>query len=497
MDDRRTLRWRRIRQAAFATLVGLVGAWLGMLLLSRETVPMGPFEVDLSANVGPGATVIGLPPFGTLTATTHAGPIRLTATLENVGVQELTNAVRTRGLEGLARDVQHDAGVQVVRFGFRLLAVSLIGAVAFAALVFRTHARAIGIAVLAALLGVSGSGLLAWQTFTPAAFTTPTFSGALGPAAKLIGPVREATNKLADFRQGLEALIDGATRAYTSIQTSSLGDENVISVLHMSDIHESVLGMDFARNIAESFDVDFVIDTGDITSFGTPVEDLIATKIPEFGRPYVFVRGSHDSLALQAQIAKIPNAIVLDGDSTTVDGIKIYGLGDPAFTPAGGEATDSAEVESLVRGVGPRILADVQAMQRPPDVVAVHDDRMAEDSAGYVPLVISGHFHETTQRVIDGTLFLRIGTTGGSGAGIFRGLDIPFSAEILYFSKSEPHTLVAYDVIEQSANSGSLTVRRHVVDEQFGKLTPSPPPATPSPSLTPTGVSGVTGSTTS
>ena len=49
--------------------------------------------------------------------------------------------------------------------------------------------------------------------------------------------------------------------------------------------------------------------------------------------------------------------------------------------------------------------------------------------------MISGHFHETSATVRNGTLYLRIGTTGGSGAGIFRGLDIPFSAEVLYFSR--------------------------------------------------------------
>ena len=43
------------------------------------------------------------------------------------------------------------------------------------------------------------------------------------------------------------------------------------------------------------------------------------------------------------------------------------------------------------------------------------------------------------------------------GAGIFRGLDIPFSAEVLYFSRGPDPELIAYDVIEQLAESGSLT----------------------------------------
>jgi hypothetical protein len=142
----------------------------------------------------------------------------------------------------------------------------------------------------------------------------------------------------------------------------------------------------------------------------------------------------------------------------------------------------------LARSVGPRITSDVDRLGDV-DLIAVHDDRMAEAAAGHVPLVISGHFHETTSRVIDGTLYLRIGTTGGSGAGVFRGLDIPFTAEVLYFSKAESPKLLAYDVVNQDAESGSLTVQRTTVAERFGDLVPSPP-ATISPAT------GATGSAT-
>ena len=111
--------------------------------------------------------------------------------------------------------------------------------------------------------------------------------------------------------------------------------------------------MDFAQQVAESFDVDFVIDTGDITSFGTPIENLIATKIPGFERPYLFVRGSHDSIALQAEVAQVPNAIVLDGQAETIDGLTVYGLGHPAFTPARGAPVDAEDVRGARAPVGP------------------------------------------------------------------------------------------------------------------------------------------------
>jgi hypothetical protein len=113
--------------------------------------------------------------------------------------------------------------------------------------------------------------------------------------------------------------------------------------------------------------------------------------------------------------------------------------------------------------------------------VALHDDRMGEAAAGFVPLVISGHFHQASARTINHTLFLRVGSTGGAGANVFtQAGGVPLSAEVLYFSREAPHTLIAYDLIEQSPESGSLVVRRHLIGEEFGTLVPTPPSTSPS-----------------
>jgi predicted MPP superfamily phosphohydrolase len=486
-DDGRV---RRIAPWVGAVLVGFVGAWLGTLLLGHAEVPMGPFRVEVAGGFGRGVTDIGLPPFGRVVADTHVGPLRISATLQDVGVQRLTEVVGRIGIQGLSDQVERDALEEVKQLAARLLEAAVIGALVLGALVFRKRWRQVLVAGLTALLAVGGIELLAWRTFRPAAFTEPTYTGSLGTAAKLIGPVREATDRIEDFRVGLETLIAGATRAYTSIQAQPLVGADVVRVLHISDIHASPLGMDFAKQVAESFDVDMVVDTGDITSFGTPIENLIATKIPGFQRPYLFVRGSHDSMALQAEIAGVANATVLDGNTTEVDGITVYGLGDPSFTPARGQEVDAQAFAEQARSAGPVIAADLAPLERPPEIVAVHDDRMAEAIAGQVPLVISGHYHETTARVVNGTLYLRIGTTGGSGAGIFRGLDeIPLSAEVLYFSRGPEPELIAYDVIEQLPETGSLTVTRHLVSREFGDLVLTPSPSVsiaPTLTVTPT-----------
>jgi hypothetical protein len=208
----------------------------------------------------------------------------------------------------------------------------------------------------------------------------------------------------------------------------------------------------------------------------------------------VFVRGSHDSPALQGTIAAQSNAVVLDGRSETIEGLTLYGLGHPEFTPARGVPVDDEAFAEAARSSGAVIGSALDGADDRFDVIAVHDDRMAEAVAGRVPLVISGHFHETTATVRNGTLFLRIGTTGGSGAGIFRDLGVPFSAEVLYFSRETQPELVAYDVIEQFPESGSLTVQRVNVVQEFGLLSPTPSPSrttseseTPSPGIASSG----------
>jgi predicted phosphodiesterase len=473
---------RRAAPILLAVAVGLLGSWVGMLLWGHTTTTVGPFRVELASSFGPGETDISLPPFGSLSADTHPAPLRLRATLKDVEVQRLTEALSTGGSDGLVTSVSDDAIARMRPFAIRVLLAAASGALLMALLAFRRDARRIAVALATALLTVGGSQVWALATFRPEAFLHPTYTGTLALAPQVIGPVEQAAAKIDAFRIQLGRVVDGAVRAYTSVQTSPLGAGNEIRVLHISDIHLSPVGFDFARQIASGFDVDFVLDTGDITSFGTPAESLILSSIPAFHKPYVFVRGSHDSMELQQQVANIPNATVLDGTTTTVDGIRIYGLGDPVFVDNRSDPLDSAEFARIARSVCPRILADVQALKGPPDILAVHDEKMAECVAGSVPFVASGHLHVNESRTQDGTLFLKVGTTGGAGPTLFTDQGAQdLSAEVLYFKPGSPPTLVAYDVIVQNPQTGDLTVTRHLVTAQ--ELTPpSPAPTSGSPS---------------
>lgn len=448
-------------------LVGIAGAWLGLVVAGAQTTDMGPFQVRLEGAFGSGQTVVALPPFGHIAADTHTAPLRLEATLQNVDVQGLSDTIEGMPTAELASQVEAEARSSVRPFALRVLGVTAAGALVLALLVYRRDPRKIGVAVGAAVLLVGGSEVAAWQTYRPDAFAEPTFSGSLELAPQLVGPVREVTQRIDEFRAELERIVDGAVRTYTALEPDGTGKGDEVRVLHISDIHLSPLGTDFATKIARGFDVDLVVDTGDLTSYGTTAEQVILSEVSRFDLPYVFVRGNHDSMDLQRAMRDIPNAIALDGRATRVEGLLIYGLGHPAFTEDKTADLEHPEVVAKARGASARILDDLEGMTRSPDVVAVHDDRMAEDLAGRVPLVISGHFHDPLTAIRQGTLYLRVGSTGGAGVNIFSEEGgVPLSAQILTFRTSDTGSeLVAYDRIEQSPTSGSLTVRRHRVSE--------------------------------
>ena len=445
--------------------VGLAIAtvWVTLHAFGNANATLGPFRLRFDAVIGRPLTEIRLPPLGRVVAPTHAAPLHLAVTLEDVAVQQLPRLLEGRTVADLVNETLNELPGALVKFGLKIAGLAVLSSLLSALIVFRRLRPAL-VAMATAAAFVSASELITWATYRPEALLSPTFSGSLRMAPGLVGPVRGAVQRIEALRAELSDIIQGTLRVYEGINPQASGADSEIKVLHISDIHLSPLGMDFARDLAAAFDVDVVLDTGDLTSFGTQVEQVILVAIPAFRRPYVFVRGNHDSRALQEQMSRLPNAIVLDGEMRVVAGLSIYGLGHPAFTPNKQASLDDEQVRMAAEQAAERIALDLAQLPRPPDVVAVHDDRMAEPLAGTMPLVVSGHFHLTSDRIVNGTLFLRIASTGGSGANVFRHEGgIPLAAEILHFSRSEPHELLAWDVIEQSAETGSVTVTRHVL----------------------------------
>jgi hypothetical protein len=88
--------------------------------------------------------------------------------------------------------------------------------------------------------------------------------------------------------------------------------------------------------------------------------------------------------------------------------------------------------------------------------------------AGRVPLVLSGHFHRFDAGVVDETLFLRVGSTGGGGLDTFLVDEpLPLAAEVLYF-EGIPARLVAVDRITLEPTTRELRAERELVADLAG-----------------------------
>ncbi|NAZ88694.1 metallophosphoesterase family protein, partial [Kineococcus indalonis] len=257
-------------------------------------------------------------------------------------------------------------------------------------------------------------------------------------------------------------------------------------MLHVSDLHLNPLGMDLTADLVRQFGAQAVVDTGDITTWGTEAESSFLGRIGALGVPYVFVRGNHDSTSTQAAVAAQPGAVVLDGGSTAeVAGLRLAGTGDPVFTPDGEGAAASGADEEVQRRSN-EVLAggvarwEAQHPDDPVDVALVHDPSGLEPLLGRVPLVLAGHLHRRGV-ILDssGTRVMVEGSTGGAGitsAGLDRladGAPVPLSATLLHFGTGgeDDGRLLAYDEVTVGGlGLAEVSLQRTVLTAADGDL---------------------------
>jgi predicted phosphodiesterase len=263
-------------------------------------------------------------------------------------------------------------------------------------------------------------------------------------------------------------------RAYAAL-ASPVGEvdgNGTVRVLHVSDLHLNPAGFDLAERLADQFDVAAVVDTGDMGTWGLPTEPQVAANVGRFDMPYLFVKGNHDDEDMVEAVARHDNARVLDHTGTEVAGIRFFGVADPTFTPGKGWRVDEFEELKVARSVGVGDAVDRQALR--PDVLLVHDGRLAAYARGRVATVLEGHLHRFGTEVVNGTRTLQTGTTGAAGPDNFRATEPPpAGAQVIYF---DPQTRrpVAVDRITVRLPGSSFSVERVLLPEGATPFTPDP-----------------------
>ncbi len=493
----RTGRWRRVLRGLAALALALLGAFLGVAVAARTTHAIGPVDTEFSASLGWSgpASTIRVAPLGAVQVDSHRGPIRLTARVVQIRDGEarrlLEDPPSARELRG---QVERELRSALSELAIRGLIGATIGGLLLGALVFRRPAITL-LAGAIALGSALACGGVAAGTWKKSSIAQPRYTGLLAAAPALVGSVDDLANRFGEYRGELAGLVDNVTQLYrtgVSLPVTPVGGD-AIRVLHVSDLHLNPAGFDLEETIARQFDVDLILDTGDLTDWGSVPETRLLDRLGRLGRPLVYVRGNHDSRQVQAAVARLPNATVLDGRFAEVAGVRLLGEGDPRFTPDQ-ETRRAPTVENdQVRDSGRRLQSLVASKgPPPPDLVAVHDPIAAEPLIGQVPLVLAGHRHERQVSERDGTVVMVQGSTGGAG---LRGLQgekpTDLSCSVLYLDRTT-HRLLAYDDITLGGlGLASATVERHL--PPGSDATPPTPAPSGTPTAGPTGPTGPTG----
>ena len=329
----------RAVRAGGVVAVAVAGGWVGAALTPTTTAGLGPLTLDVRVmpTLFSGVRVM-LPPAGRVDFDTHETPVGVKVSVSSVDLEGAKKAIDTPGgLFVLSRNAPDELRRAVIEAALKTSGCAVVGSVLLSLLVYRRSWRRTGQVSLTVSGGLVLVTTLTTVTFDADRFAQPNFTGLLSRAPYVAGSTTGLVDRLESYRSGLEDIVRGVTAlSATSEDLPFLpagGSEEVVTVLHVSDIHLNPLAYDLIDQLVGGFGVDLVVDTGDHTTWGTGVESRTVRRVGRVGVPYVFVRGNHDSPGTEEAIADNRNAVVLDGTVTTVEGLVISGDGDPVFTP--------------------------------------------------------------------------------------------------------------------------------------------------------------------
>lgn len=431
-------------------LVSVLGMVLVITLLGQTNIIIGPFDLEISLSFFEhGVTELELPPVGRVWASTHSVPLKVSALLKNINLDLLRETIVELPEKEYIAKLLTAARKEIAIFALRLLFLGFAGGAAAIYFVLSKNVKKILLGGISALLVLMLLFFSLYISYDSQAFATPEFEGALTAAPWVFGLIEETLVKVATLGEQLEIIASNLYLLFERLQfLEPLGlVEGEKKILHVSDIHNNPAAFDFIEQVIANFNVDFVIDTGDITDFGTPLEAELACKVGKLGIPYILVPGNHDSPDIIAVLAKLPGVTVLEKGVVEVGGILVAGIQDPSsfsseMTILSNEILDSfaAELKSflLKENISPHILA-------------VHHPQIANDFIDEIPIILTGHTHSLHIEETAKSVIIDAGSTGAAGIrGLNVAREIPFSLVLLHLNRDEENQwrLTATDTIK-------------------------------------------------
>lgn len=394
-----------------------------------------------------GYTQVEIPPLGTVRAHTHATPVLISLRLENIDPQPLQRLLA----EPPERDELIDQGKTALRrvaalFMLKLLALAMLGGALGIFLTRTRDPRKYITGLLAGFLLTCSLMLGTYLTYDQSAFRNPQYSGVLRAAPWMVSIAQETLGKIETLGDQLEQVAAGLNQFYAQVdELQPLDqDEGDFKILHISDLHNNPAGMDFILRVAELFGADMIVDTGDISDFGSPLETLLLDRLNGLNVPYLFIAGNHDSPSIVDKMDTIPRVTVVNGLLET-NGLVFYGVPDPSSADNSVVPPDLSAIPRLAV----QVMDKLEQLPREVDVLLLHNDKIAHSLAGQAPVILFGHNHQLKVETRSQSVLVNAGTSGAAGLRGLQAVRIPYSVVLLHFRTGEEGKLrlVATDSI--------------------------------------------------
>ncbi|HEU4480654.1 MAG TPA: metallophosphoesterase family protein, partial [Actinomycetota bacterium] len=309
-EQGRRVRPRLRRTLAFAVALGTGGAiaFAALPLVPAIRHAVGPATLTAKARAGEGRTTLSIPPLGTVSANTHGAPLAMNLSLAEVDVNAMSNLVSVRGRAALVAAVEDDLRGLAAALAIRsLLGATVLGGL-FMAVLPRRRWRFVLAGAAGGALVLGAAIALTAADFDVGSFQEPRFTGALERAPVVIEALQDQELTLPQVQTRYETAAERLSGLLALLAEPDLDPRSeTVAILHISDVHSNPIGVEIAQQLVQRFEVDAVLDTGDLTNFGIHLEANIGRLVDDIEVPYYFVPGNHDSLRVQQELDRLEN----------------------------------------------------------------------------------------------------------------------------------------------------------------------------------------------
>jgi len=417
-------------------LIGFLGAVIAIALFNQARASLSSLDFQMSLQLfNKAETEIVVPPLGTVSAKTHLSPVKISLLLNNINLKSAEELLvqeieQQKIIDNLLMELSQFLKGYVVK----IIGLGIVGAMIAVFLHNPGNLKAWMVGGLAGLFFSSTLVGSVYLTYDYSQFYQPQYYGALENAPWVLNTLQEGLTKFGQLGAKIQTVVQNVDTLYRRLDNSDLVgvDDNALRILHVSDIHNNPLAFQLIEKIVHNFEVDIIVDTGDMTDFGTPFEALLADRIESLEVPYLFVAGNHDSPQVIDTLKRLKNVINVSGEIINVQGFNFVGINDPASASNDLILADQTTMAEYARQL--KKLIDSAGVV--PDLLLVHNPWLAKQFTGQIPLILYGHNHQYEIEINQNTVLVDAGTTGAAGVrGFMTAQEIPYSLVLLNFQK--------------------------------------------------------------